>query len=423
MPHVVPDFGQPRDEPSSTARGAVEEVWRREASFVLAALLRRGHRLEDGEDAAQEAFVAAAEQWPVEGAPDNPRGWLIRVASRRLVDAHRSTVARERREVTDAHEAGRDRHTHGAEQAPDRDDSLHLLILCAHPSLSDASAVALTLRAVAGLTTRQIAAGLLCPEPAVAQRIGRAKRTLREQRASFGPVPLAELPRRLYAVRHTLHLIFTSGSTQVEGSTLVDVSLTGEAIRLTERLHRAAPRDGETTGLLALMLLVDARTAARTTAGGDLVPLGEQDRSRWDHHAIGRAVALLEGCLPTGPVGPFQLQAAIAAVHATAPSFAQTDWPQILELYRMLQRVDPSPSVELGAAIATVEVHGPAAGLEALAPLLRNRPRDHRVLAAYAHVLESLGDPHAAASYERAADLTRHAAEERYLRRRLRGPS
>lgn len=396
----------------------VEEVWRREAGHVLAALLRRGDPLWDCEDAAQEALVAATQQWPAAGVPENPRGWLIRVASRRLVDDHRSREARRRREIADAHRGEQDRAVHWTDRVGDLDDSLQVLVLCAHPSLSEASAVALTLRAVAGLSTERIAAGLLCPSPTVAQRISRAKQTLRERGARFGPVPVAELPQRLHAVRHTLHLIFTLGSTQLDGEALVDRSLTGEAIRLTERLHRALPRDSETTGLLALMLLVDARTPARTTRDGDLVPLRQQDRRSWDRRAIDRAVRLLEGCLAVGPVGPFQLQAAIAAVHATAATFAETDWPQILELYGMLRRLDPNPRVELGAAIATGEVHGPLAGLEALAPLLRAHPDDHRVQAAHAHLLDAAGRPGAAMAYERAATLARHPAERSYLRTR-----
>lgn len=396
----------------------VGHVWRREAPHVLVALLRRGSALQDCEDATQEALLAAAEQWSADGIPGNPRGWLIRVASRRLIDQQRSESARQRREITAAYRAEHDRPASRSDHSTDLDDSLQLLVLCAHPCLSDTSAVALTLRAVAGLTTSQIAAGLLVSETTAAQRISRAKKALRAQGAGFGSVPTAELSRRLHAVRHVLHLVFTAGSAPADGPDLVDTSLTAEAIRLTERLHRALPRDDETTGLLALMLLVDARTPARTTESGALITLAEQDRSRWNHDAIDRAVALLEQCLPAGTVGPFQLQAAIAAVHSTAATFADTDWPQILELYRMLQKTAPSPAVDLAAAIALSEVEGARAGLDALVPLLTQRPNDHRVIAAQAHLLEAIGHPRAPAVYQQAVGRARHPSEVRYLRYR-----
>ena len=393
----------------------IGHVWRREAPHVLAALLRRGSALSDCEDAAQEALLAAAEQWPRDGEPQNPRGWLIRVASRRLVDARRADTARTDREVRE--EASRA--VLWSERTGDHDDSLQLLVLCCHPSLSTASAVALTLRAVGGLTTREVAAGLLVPEATAAQRISRAKATLRARGARFGPVAPAELPRRLHAVRHVLHLIFTTGAAPPSGGDVIDHDVVTEAIRLTERLHRALPRDPETTGLLALMLLVQAHAAARTR-DGLLVPLAEQDRGMWDQVMIARGVALLEAALPHGPVGPFQLQAAIAAVHATAESLQATDWAQIHELYRMLLTVAPGPAAALGAAIARSELDGPAAGLEALQPLLAARPRDHRVLAAAAHLLDALGDPDAAGAYQRAATLTDSIPEQRYLNARAR---
>jgi predicted RNA polymerase sigma factor len=289
-----------------------------------------------------------------------------------------------------------------------------MLVLCCHPGLSATSAVALTLRAVAGLTTREIAAGLLVPETTAAQRISRAKATLRAQGARFGAVEAAELPQRLHAVRHVLHLIFTTGAAPPSGGEVINHDLVSEAIRLTERLHRALPRDSETTGLLALMLLVHARTAARAR-DGVLVPLAEQDREEWDQERIARGVSLLEAALPSGPVGPFQLQAAIAAVHATAETFQSTDWAQIHELYRMLLTVAPGPAAALGAAIALSELDGPAAGLEALRPLLTARPRDHRILAASAHLLDALGSPDAADVYQRAATLTDSIPEQRYL--------
>jgi len=388
----------------------IGEVWRREAPHVLAALQRRGVALEDCEDAAQEALLDAAEQWPREGPPTNPRGWLIRAASRRLIDAQRSDAARPRRELqTEQARAGT-----WSQRVTDHDDSLQMLVLCCHPALTTASAVALTLRAVGGLTTRQIAAGLLVPEATAAQRISRAKATLRSTGARFGPVPLEQLPARLHAVRHVLHLVFTTGSSLPSGAKVIDRTMTDEAIRITERLNRALPRDPETAGLLALMLLVDARAATRVR-DGRLIPLAEQDRTAWDHAQIDRAVLLLEDALPRGRVGPFQLQAAIAAVHATAPTFADTDWPQLLELYRMLLTVAPNPAAELGAAIALSEVEGPEAGLAALDPLAAARPRDHRIIAARAHMFETLGRPEAATAFRQAAALTDSIPEQNYL--------
>lgn len=388
---------------------SVEDVWRHEAPHVLAALQRRGAALEDCEDAAQEALAAAAVQWPSDGAPTNPRGWLIRVASRRLIDAQRSAAARPQRELR----AEEDRAT-WSRHVSDHDDSLQMLVLCCHPALTTPSAVALTLRAVAGLTTGQIAAGLLVPETTAAQRISRAKATLRTAHARFGAVSPGELPRRLHAVRSVLHLIFTTGSSLPAGPHVMDVALTKDAIRLTERLHRALPRDPEAAGLLALMLLGDARATTRVIEQR-IVPLAEQDRAAWDHAQIQGAVDLLEEALPRGPVGPFQLQAAIAAIHATAPTFEDTDWPQILELYRMLVALGPNPAAELGAAIALSEVDGPEAGLAALEPLAAARPRDHRVIAARAHLLERQGRPGAADSFRRAASLTDSIPEQNYL--------
>lgn len=395
---------------------SVEDVWRREAPHVLAALLRRTAGFEDCEDAAQEALAAATEQWPRDGMPTNPRGWLIRVASRRLVDAQRAEASRRLRE-----DRAEQERTTWSDRVNDRDDTLQLLVLCCHPVLTTASAVALTLRAVGGLTTPQIAAGLLVPEATAAQRISRAKATLRRHQVRLGQVGPGELPARLHAVRHVLHLVFTTGSSVPSGPRLLDRPLTAEAIRLTEQLHRAVPRDPETAGLLALMLLVDARAVTRVRDGA-LVPLAEQDRSLWDTAQIDRAVRLLEEVLPRGEVGAFQLQAAIGAVHATAATFADTDWHQVRELYRMLVGLGPNPAAELGAAIALSEVDGPRAGLAALAPLARARPRDHRVIAAQAHLLERLGDPTAPELFRRAASLTDSIPEQRYLNAKAAGP-
>ncbi len=402
-----------------------EDVLRAEAPHVLAALLRRNGDLETCEDAVQEALLAAATQWPTEGVPDTPRGWLIRVASRRLIDHQRSQTARTRRELDATTRTPADSLVAGSAAdealAPRGDDTVAMLLLCAHPVLSDASRVALTLRAVAGLTTAQIAAGFLVPEATMAQRISRAKVTLRAAGVRFTPPTRTDLPERLHAVRHVLYLAFNEGYTTSRGTELVDADLTTEAIRLAERLHRAIPDDAETSGLLALMLLTQARTPARTSPDGELVPLGEQDRTRWDRDLIERGTALVENALPAGPVGPFQLQAAIAAVHGEAATPEDTDWLQITMLYRMLDRLAPSPTVSLNLAIAVGMAHGPTAGLDALAPLLErtDQRHNHRVHAAHAHLLERAGDAVAAKdAYRLAARLTASIPEQRYLNRK-----
>jgi RNA polymerase sigma factor (sigma-70 family) len=404
-------------------RAGREDVWREHTPHVLAALLRRSGDFASCEDAVQEALVAAARQWPTDGVPDDPRAWLIRVASRRLIDDLRSREARTRRELRDGTHATADSELAPAasEPQPDAgDDTLRMLVLCAQPALSDSSQVALMLRAVAGLTTAQIAAGFLVPEATMAQRISRAKATVRSA-AQIHPPTFDDLADRLHAVRHALYLTFTAGHTTTSGDRLVDVDLGCEAIRLTEQLHRALPDDTETTGLLALMLLTQARVAARTDHRGDLVPLDQQDRARWDRGLIARGTRLVEGALPVGPIGPFQIQAAIAAVHAEAAAAPDTDWLQITALYRMLERLAPSPTVSLNLAVAIGMAHGPEAGIAALGPLLDrdDQQRNHRVHAAHAHLLERNGDLAAARhAYRLAASLTASIPEQRYLNRR-----
>jgi RNA polymerase sigma factor (sigma-70 family) len=373
----------------------------------------------------QEALLAAADQWPRDGTPENPRGWLIRVASRKLIDYQRSSTARAQREINVGTCAPADSHyveaADSAALAPRQDDTLQMLLLCAHPVLSHSSQIALTLRAVAGLTTRQVAAAFLVPEATMAQRISRAKATLREQGASFEAPTTRDLPDRLHAVRHVLYLTFNEGYTKSSGAALVDTDLAGEAIRLAERLHSAIPDDAESSGLLALMLLTHARAPARADERGDLVPLAEQDRSLWDRQLIARGSTLIEQALGAGAVGPFQLQAAIAAVHDEALASEATDWLQITMLYRMLHRLAPSPTVALNLAIAVGMAHGAPAGLEALAPLLQraDQLRNHRLHAAHAHLLEMSGDTSAARdAYLRAAQLTSSIPEQRYLNRR-----
>ncbi|MFL6267404.1 MAG: RNA polymerase sigma factor [Actinomycetes bacterium] len=406
----------------TSAAAELEHAARACAPDVLAALVRRYGDFDAAEDAVQEALVAAARQWPVDGLPDNPRGWLIRVASRRLVDQRRSEQARADRELLVA------RHTPPAEallapaaDTPDstaRDDSLALLLLCCHPALTRPSQVALTLRAVAGLSTAQIARAFLVPEATMAQRISRAKTRLRQVGARFTLPAAEQLPGRVAAVAQVLYLIFTEGHTATTGTGLSEVSLADEAIRLTRQLHRHLPAVGEVTGLLALLLLTDARRAARTRPDGSLVPLASQDRSLWDRERIAEGVRLIEAALPTGPVGPYQLQAAIAAVHAEAPRAADTDWAQIETLYRMLGAIAPGPMVELNHAVAVAMVDGPAAGLAMLEPLLGDRQlrRHHRLHAVHAHLLEMDGrEGEARVAYATAAQLATSIPEQRYL--------
>ena len=399
----------------------LEQVWRRSAPDVLAALLRRSGDFAAAEDAVQEALLAAARQWPADGAPDDPRAWLIRVASRRLLDQQRADQARADRELRVTRRTPPEAFLAPAADSPGeggRDDSLALLLLCCHPALTRPSQVALTLRVVAGLSTVQIARAFLVPEATMAQRISRAKARLAQVGARFTLPSAEELSGRVAAVAHVLYLIFTEGHTVSAGGGLTDLSLTGEAIHLTRQLHRQLPAVGEVTGLLALMLLTDARRAARTRPDGSLVPLAEQDRSRWDRARIAEGVRLVEAALPTGPVGPYQLQAAIAAVHAEAPSADTTDWPQIETLYRMLDALAPGPVVTLNHAVAVAMVDGPAAGLAMLQPLLDDRRlrRHHRLHAVHAHLLEMAGkDTEARAAYATAARLATSIPEQRYL--------
>ncbi|MDG6107389.1 RNA polymerase sigma factor [Dactylosporangium aurantiacum] len=394
----------------------VEEELRRLAPQVLGVLVRRHGQFDACEDAVQEALLAAAVQWPAEGMPDNPRGWLITVAGRRLTDQFRSEDARRRRELAVAHEV-----SHETSEPPDisdKDDTLLLLFLCCHPALSSASQLALTLRAVGGLTTAQIAHAFMAPEATVAQRISRAKQKIRAAGAQFTLPPADERAGRLQVVLQVLYLIFNEGYTASSGEDLHRPELTTEATRLVREVHRLLPDDGEVAGLLALMLLTDARRAARTRPDGTLVPLAEQDRSRWHRAMIAEGVDLITRTLPKGPPGPYQLQAAIAAIHAEAPSAAGTDWPQIVALYQLLQRVAPNPMVTLNQAVAVAMAQGPAAGLRLLSTLDGDDrlARHHRLAAVRAHLLEMSGDAAAARSaYELAARRTTSLPEQRYL--------
>jgi RNA polymerase sigma factor (sigma-70 family) len=401
----------------------LEELLRELAPSVLGTLARRYGQFDAAEDAVQEALLAAAEQWPEDGVPENPRGWLLTVASRRMVNAIRGESARRRREATVAASATPEEQVAPAADAvaPDRDDTLTLLFLCCHPALSPAAQIAITLRAVGGLTTDQIARAFLVPEATMAQRISRAKQRIRAAGASFRMPPAEERPERLRSVLHVLYLIFNEGYTATSGPELQRPDLTGEAIRLTRALHRLLPDEGEVAGLLALMLLTDARRAARTTPDGGLIPLAEQDRRAWDAEAIREGVALITATLSRGQVGGYQLQAAIAAVHDEAPSAAETDWPQILVLYELLERIGPNPMVTLNHAVALAMVKGPRAGLGMLDTLDADGRLvgHHRLDAVRAHLLEMAGDhAKARAAYRAAARRTTSLPERRYLEAR-----
>jgi RNA polymerase sigma factor (sigma-70 family) len=400
-----------------TAPG-LEDLWRRSAPQVLAGLVRRYGDFDAAEDALQEALLAAARQWPDEGVPGDPTAWLLTVASRRLIDQRRRDTARAERELTDALRTPADHLVVPAADAQAADDEVTLFLLCCHPAVPPPAQVALTLRALGGLSTAQIARAFLVPEATIAQRITRAKARLRQAGAPLTVLSAGELPGRVAAVAHVLYLIFTEGHATSEGGALYDVSLTREAIRLTRYLHARLPDVGEISGLLALMLLTDARRAARIDADGALVPLAEQDRTRWDAAAIREGMALVEAALVRGPVGSYQLQAAIAAVHAEAARAEDTDWEQIDVLYGMLDMVSPGPVVTLNRAVAVAVVRGPAAGLALLDPLLEDRRlrRHHRLHAVRAHLLEMQGDLGlAASSYAAAAALTTSLPEQRYL--------
>ncbi|WP_433788848.1 RNA polymerase sigma factor [Actinoplanes sp. CA-252034] len=379
------------------------------APQVLAAVVRRYGDFDACEDAVQEALIAAVRQWPETGVPEQPRSWLITVASRRRVEMLRNEIARRRREETVRHEP---------EPEVRGDDELALLLLCCHPALSVPAQITLTLRAVGGLTTAEIARALLLPEATVGQRISRAKQRIRDAGARFETAAPAE---RLVAVRHVLYLIFNEGYTASSGDELNRVELTREAIRLTRQLHRRLPDDGEVAGLLALMLLTDARRPARTGPDAALVPLADQDRGRWDTAMIAEGVGIITAALASAPIGPFQLQAAIAAVHDEAARAEDTDWPQILLLYGMLHALAPGPMVTLNRIVATAMVDGPRAGLAAL-ELVADDPvlaRHHRTAAVRAHLLELAGDRAGAREqYRLAARLTLSRPEQRYLESR-----
>ena len=388
-------------------------------------MVRRYGHFDTAEDAVQEALIAAAGQWPRDGIPVNPRGWLITVASRKLINLLRSEQARQRRENTVAGwtlpQAWLTPAPEAADPAEPADDSLILLLMCCHPALSPAAQIALTLRAVGGLSTRAIARAFLVPEATMTRRITRAKQQIKNSRLPFGLPPPVVRDQRLTAALHVLYLIFNEGYASTSGPQLQRPELTAEAIRLARMVHRQLPADGEVTGLLALMLLTDARRPARTGPAGEPIPMAEQDRRQWNAAFIAEGVALVTAALPRGAVGPYQLQAAIAAIHDEAPSAEQTDWPQIVALYELLMRLADNPVVALNHAVAVAMASGPPAGLDLLAGLAADERigEDHRLHAARAHLLELTGDRSAARdSYRAAARRTTSLPLQRYLNAR-----
>lgn len=404
----------------------VEDVLRACAPRVLGALLRRyPTQFSDCEEATQEALIAGAQSWSATDVPADPLGWLVTTGHRKLIDAWRSTTARRERELSSAAAHPRDALLSPAadvvaESDVDHDDTLHLMILCAHPALTAPSQVALTLRAVAGLRTPQIARAFLVPESTMGQRISRAKSTIRRAGTRFEPVGTAEMSARLPSVLSVLYLIFTEGHTATDGANLHDADLTTEAIRLTRELSRTRPTDHTVTALLALMVLTEARSATRVDDKGALVPLDDVDRSRWDREMITEGVDLVTASLSGSAAAglapdAYQLQAAIAACHAEAPSTEQTDWRQIVVLYSLLEQLTPNPTVTVNKAVAVAMLAGPRAGIDLLATV-EDAPRADMVRA---HLYERLGDvERARAGYLSAARQTLNLAEQSYLRRR-----
>ncbi|MGH9611700.1 MAG: RNA polymerase sigma factor [Bryobacteraceae bacterium] len=396
-----------------------EHLLRELAPQVLGAVIRRFRDFAAAEDAVQEALVAAATQWPRDGVPDNPRGWLIQVAGRRMTDYLRSEAARRRRETTVAMQFDQlVTPATGIGNEMDRDDTLILIFMCCHPALTPSSAIALTLRAVGGLTTTEIASAFLVPEATMAQRISRAKQSIKASGMPFRLPTSQERAQRLRTVLHVLYLIFNEGYTSSAGPHLQRTELSREAIRLTRAVHNLLPSDGEVAGLLALMLLTDARRVARTGPGGELIPLTKQDRTLWDRKDISEGIALITATLSKGSVGAYQLQAAVAAVHDEASRAEDTDWPQILALYDLLKRMSNNPMVMLNHAIAAAMVHGPSTGLDLLNALDADGrlTGHHRLDAARAHLLEMAGDHQAAIThYGIAAGRTASLPERNYL--------
>jgi RNA polymerase sigma factor (sigma-70 family) len=399
------------DHRAMTEGSSIEDLLRDLAPRVLAVLIRRYRDFGDAEDAVQEALIAAATAWPAEGTPGHPLGWLIRVASRRLANQYRSDDARRRREELAAS---------WSLAAPDppsgRDDTLILMFLCCHPSLTPTLAIPLTLRAVGGLTTREIAAAFLVPEPTMGQRISRAKAKIKASGEPFRLPPPDQRPQRLRLVLHVLYLLFNEGYTSSSGPDLARADLSGEAIRLARAMNVAAAEDPEIAGLLALMLLTDARRPARSGPDGELIPLAEQDRALWNRRQIIEGMGLVTQALRRGQVGEYQLQAAIAALHDQAACYADTDWPQILSLYGLLEATTGNPMVRLNRAVAAAMARGPGEGLALLDGLGDRLGDHHRLHSVRAHLLEQAGDTNAAVTeFRAAAARTTNLRERQYL--------
>jgi RNA polymerase sigma factor (sigma-70 family) len=388
----------------------VEDLLRVLAPQVLGTVVRRYGDFDAAEDAVQEALLAATVHWPRDGIPAKPRGWLVQTAARRLIDQRRSERSRRARE---SQALLQEPPTPGPS---DEDDTLIVLFMCCHPALTPASAIALTLRAVGGLTTAEIAKAFLVGEATMAQRISRAKQGIRASRVPFRLPTLEERTARLRLVLHVLYLIFNEGYASSTGRELHRTELSAEAIRLTRMVHQLLPDDGEVAGLLALMLLIDARRPARTNADGELISLAEQDRSLWDRALIAEGITLLNRAVSTGAVGEYQLQAAIAAIHDQAPRAGDTDWSQILALYGLLEQMTGNPIVTLNRAVAAAMAHGPSTGLALLDSVEERLTGHYRLDAVRAHLLEMAGDTHAAlALYRAAARRTTSLPEQRYL--------
>ena len=404
------DRGRDALTPTSTT----EDLLRDLAPRVLGVIVRRYGDFDAAEDAVQEALVAATTHWPQNGVPEQPMAWLVRTAGRRMIDQWRSDESRRAREAAVAPPET------AAPESPDEDDTLLLLFLCCHPWLTPGSAIPLTLRAVGGLTTAEIARAFLVPEPTMAQRISRAKQRIRDSGIGFEMPTDDELTNRLRSVLRVLYLIFNEGYASSEGSDLQRIELADEAVRLARMLERALPDEPEVLGLLSLMLLTDARRDARTDANGDLIPLPEQDRSRWDRARIAEGVALLDRAMGSGKVGEYRLQAAIAALHDRAPTADQTDWSQIAALYGLLEEVTGSPVVTLSRAVAVAMADGPAAGLALLETVEKPLWGFYRLNAVRAHLLEMAGDtPGAITNFRAAAAQTTSLPEQRYLLRQV----